>query len=687
MIIAGQRRTDIQGLRAIAVLLVVLYHAGLPVNGGFIGVDVFFVISGFVITGTLVRELGSRDTIDLPAFYLRRVRRLLPALAVMLTVVAVGGIFLDPAGAGHMSALTGIFASVFSANYYLYSLPNNYFTVGTQLDPLLHTWSLAVEEQFYLVFPALLLGGWWVGRRIGGPRTGLLMATGAIAVFSMVSYVLASAWSIGLTFGDVHSPLAFGFYGAPARAWEFGLGSVLSLAAQRLRRIPTPMGFVLGACGLSAILVAGIAPGLLPNPLAPRLIPILIPTLGACALLTAGTAGPNAVSRTLGRRIPREIGDLSYSWYLWHWPLIVFAAALFPGSGLAAPMAATISILPAWLSYNYVETPGRFNPRIRGTRVVALAVLCVSVSVVASATLAAAQRVLPVASASAQHADWDRGCNMNQPFGDHSRPQSCTWAAPHARGSIVLIGDSNAGHFTEPVVAAGRRAGFNVTVATLSDCPFVQLRVVALLDEGCPRFDRESLPALVRARPNLVLIAARSDIYVADPSHELAPLSGGALVSDATEKLHLWTSGLRAEAIALNRAGIPVIFVHPIPALPIGSQDCAVVLILVSGCRASLPRSDADRQLRPIVEAENKAVVGLPASSTLSVENELCPQDRCSSRRSGGGLIIYANSNHLTVRGARLLTPIFYRAILTRARPARTLQIRPWVARLTAATR
>lgn len=158
--VTAQRRHDIQGLRGVAVLLVVLYHASLPVAGGFTGVDVFFVISGFVIARALWTELRSTGRIDLRHFYARRIKRLLPALALLLVAVAAMGALASPIGAQRESALTGIAASLFAANAYLYHLPAGYFDVNTGLVPLLHTWTLAVEEQFYLVFPGLLLASW-----------------------------------------------------------------------------------------------------------------------------------------------------------------------------------------------------------------------------------------------------------------------------------------------------------------------------------------------------------------------------------------------------------------------------------------------------------------------------------------------------------------------------------------------
>ena len=240
-----QRRADIQGLRAVAVLLVVAFHAGLPVPGGFSGVDVFFAISGFVITGTLLRELTSAGRIDLPRFYVRRIRRLLPALALMVTTVAVLGTLASPLATQRTGALTGIAASVFAANVYLYQLPTGYFDVSATLDPLLHTWTLAVEEQFYLVFPALLILGWACTR--GRGERGRRLGTAAIvAAVSVVSYVLAVRLAGGWAPGGLDSPESFGFYGSPTRAWEFGLGALVALAAPWLAKLPARSAAIAG---------------------------------------------------------------------------------------------------------------------------------------------------------------------------------------------------------------------------------------------------------------------------------------------------------------------------------------------------------------------------------------------------------------------------------------------------------
>ena len=339
---ASHKRADVQGLRALAVLLVVGYHAGLPLPSGFAGVDVFFVISGFVITATLVRELAGTGRLRLGAFYARRVRRLLPALTVVLVFVAAVGVLGSPIAAQKTAGLTGIAASLFSANFYLYHLGSGYFDVSAGLNPLLHTWTLGVEEQFYLVFPALLLASWKLGRRA--------LAVVAVGGATALSFYLAYRYALAFPVGGVHDPQRFGFYASPSRAWEFGAGSLVALGVPLFRRIPFGLTDVVAAAGL-AWLVVGLL--VLDGRGVPSAGETALLVTGVALLLVAGSGHGSLVARGLGARPAVWIGDLSYSWYLWHWPLIVFARALWPGSvarrsrgrsRLAAPRLALVPL-------------------------------------------------------------------------------------------------------------------------------------------------------------------------------------------------------------------------------------------------------------------------------------------------------------------------------------------------------
>ena len=225
----NMRRLDVQGLRAVAILLVVGFHGDFGVHGGFTGVDVFFAVSGFVITSTLLRELVDGNRLDFLAFYARRIRRLLPALALMVAVVALVGLLATPIAAGRLAALTGVFASGFASNVYLALRPTGYFDLGTGLDPLLHTWTLGVEEQFYIIFPALLLLGWVIGRRFGGAaRAGAFTVVAIACVVSGLHAIALEHGRIGGTRGQQYA-----FFLSPPRAWEFGAGALVAHSSCR----------------------------------------------------------------------------------------------------------------------------------------------------------------------------------------------------------------------------------------------------------------------------------------------------------------------------------------------------------------------------------------------------------------------------------------------------------------------
>ena len=221
----SNRRRDIQGLRAFAVLMVVAFHAGLPVPGGFVGVDVFFVISGFVITSMLYREQVGFGRIHLGQFFLRRFKRLTPALALVVAVTMIISIFvLSPFGSQQVAASTGIGAMLLTANFVIVRTTGGYFDGPSAMNPLLNTWSLSVEDQFYVFFPAVIAFGWYLARRRNLYRLAPILL---IATLALASFVLAILGSFDLTFRG--SNYILGFYSPITRAWEFAVGALLAL--------------------------------------------------------------------------------------------------------------------------------------------------------------------------------------------------------------------------------------------------------------------------------------------------------------------------------------------------------------------------------------------------------------------------------------------------------------------------
>ena len=671
------KRPDIQGLRAVAVLLVIVYHAGLPLPGGFDGVDVFFVISGFVITGTLLSELVANGRIRFSRFYVRRIKRLLPAVALMLVFVALVGVLADPAGAQHMAAMTGVFAALLGSNFYLAHLPTGYFDVSAITNPLLHTWTLGVEVQFYIVFPALLAAGWWLGRTRLGRGQSRTIAFAVTAAVCVVSFLL-SYW---LYYGHLVTGLAFdqrlSFYSSPTRAWEFGVGALVVLATPLLERLPVWSAYLLGTAGAVAIGVSAFTL----HAATFHETAALLPVLGACLVISAGMATLVGLSRLLSLRPMVWIGDISYGLYLWHWPLIVFAKALWPDRGWTAPAAAVLCFLPAWLSYKYVENPIRFHSRlgsrsrVAGRTAAALASVCIVLPILANVGLLRAHSAL---SATAAMKSWRRtellhsyvlrGCAGPVPLGVRAN-KNCIWRVPHPRGDIVLLGDSNAGQFTEPVTRAGNRAGYDVMVATNSSCPYLGLRIKRIDGEErlCPTFGSKSIDYIVRTKPSLVVLATRTDFYLQNPDDGLGLVGKGGLTFSDAGKARLWRQALRSTLLRLNNAGVPVLLVHPIPVLPLDQATCAIVRILLGECASSLPRSSVDRWLRLAIKTENAGAAVAKRTWILDFENQLCSKNRCATVKNKVSL--YRDSRHLSIDGALTLTGTFQRAIVARAAP------------------
>jgi peptidoglycan/LPS O-acetylase OafA/YrhL len=645
-----QKRLDVQGLRALAILLVVAYHGRFGVGGGFIGVDVFFVISGFVITGTLLRELDRTGTISIPGFYVRRVKRILPALAAMVAVVVVAGLVLTPVGATRIGPLTGAAAAVFGANWYVNSLAQGYFSVDSALNPLLHTWSLGVEEQFYLLYPVVLLVSWRLGGRLRSARP---LAVVTVAALTAGSFLLAHAWDV--------ERARLAFYGSPTRAWEFGLGALTALLGPLWVRLPGLACSALAAACFPLLLVCGLGCGAGDS----LLVRLVVPVLATVGLIVAGFR-QNVISSLLSSRPATALGGVSYSLYLWHWPLIVFALAVGSAWPWAARAAAVLAIVPAFVSYRWLENPIR-RSSVSGRRAAALAAACVGVPATAALGATSMSLITPALYAPAWHADVLRGCDNAAPLGDPTR-RKCLFGKPR-RGSVVLIGDSNAGQFTEPVSRAARRLGYATDVVTMSSCPFVPLRFETIPNPAaCRAHNARSLAALERLRPSLVIVAGRTDAWLNGRSHVIGTAGGGATSSPAV-KARLYERALRAEATQLGRRGIPLVVVHPVPLLKSDQPGCAVVLLLVGRCRGAVSRAAAAAELAPAVAAERGALAGLSGAWLLDFEDALCSPAACSARKNG--VATYRNVNHLSVPGSLLLTRRFEAEIRAHARPDR----------------
>ncbi|HEX4431750.1 MAG TPA: acyltransferase, partial [Frankiaceae bacterium] len=366
-------RPDVQGLRAIAVLAVVAYHARFPgMHGGFVGVDVFFVISGFLITGLLVADVERTGKVSFREFYARRARRILPAAILALLVTLFVSYLVLPPLQIPGAARDAVAAAVFVANFRFAAQSTDYLGAHAAPTPFQHYWSLSVEEQFYLVWPALLHVAAVLGRRRARAVMTGLMAV--IAAGSLAACVLLT-----------HSSEPTAFYLLPSRAWELAFGGLLALAGSPLVRLPRPAAALLGWAGLAAIVWSVFSYGgatAFPGWAA------TVPVLGAAALIASGTRSGGAARHgptgLLGTKPLQSLGRVSYSWYLWHWPALVLGAVLL-GDGVATRIAmVALSLGLAYLTQRLVEDPVR---RARGLLRAPRATITAGVALSAAAAL------------------------------------------------------------------------------------------------------------------------------------------------------------------------------------------------------------------------------------------------------------------------------------------------------------
>lgn len=253
------------------------------------------------------------------------------------------------------------------------------------------------------------------------------------------------------------------------------------------------------------------------------------------------------------------------------------------------------------------------------------------------------------------------GCERAIPLGPNYNP-SCTWHADFELGTIVLLGDSNAAMYTLPVIKAGNDLGYDVTVDGASSCPYVGLRLVRIDGEEykCPGFGTKSIDFMVKSKPSLVVLVARSDFYLQNPDDGLAVTGKGVFTYTNAGKAALYRQAMHGVLQRLSRAGVPVLVVHPVPVLPIDPGTCVLVRALTGTCSGSLARASVHSWLRLAIQTENQAAAGFESVTVLDFENRLCDKKRCSTVKNGVSL--YRDSRHLSVDGAYMLMPEFEQA-------------------------
>ena len=634
-------RPDIEGLRGIAVLLVVAYHAGVSrVASGYIGVDVFFVLSGYLITGILVEQIASTGRLDYVQFFARRMRRLLPAATLTLLVVLAATVIILGSMERIAPSQSAIATALFSSNVYFMAKAVEYFATSSETNPLLHTWSLAVEEQFYLVWPWLVYVGW----RIGRSRRGL---AALMAVFSVLSF----AGCVWLT----HKKQPWAFFGTPARAWEFGIGAIaVLLPMSRLAGSRAWMRWV-GWGGL--LLVIGSAMLLPPSVPFPGAV-ALIPTVGTALALMAGAADSEhrfGVSRLLTRRSLQWLGGRSYSWYLWHWPVLVFSTALWPAmSGAGRVVAALFALGLAAASTALVENPIRFQRRLvaRPWLSIALGLSCASVGALVSYGV---YRESLARGGAYWHAAHDRNGlnqrNCTTDF-DDARPTACTFGDTTSATTIVLLGDSHAVQWFSAIDSVAHRRHWKLVTMTKYSCPVARVAtyndVLKRLYAECAEWREAALGRVLALRPAGVIIGefARRGAVQVGPRGTLDSLS-----------LEGWRDGLRSTLATLDSAGVPTLLLRDAPAarreVPACLSRAAHDGRPLKSCGVSRVAS-LDSLARRV---DSEAASGLSRVTLLDLTDEVCGPTTCAPVRNG--IVVFRDNNHLAEAFVQRLSHAF----------------------------
>ena len=612
-------RPDVQGLRALAVLLVVAYHADLPVPGGFIGVDIFFVISGFVITLLLLREWTKDPRYRLRRFWAGRVRRILPALTVVvLSVLLLSALFEDPSGAQQQTVRTAVASLLMVSNVFLERTGSNYFLDPSYVNPLLNTWSLGVEEQFYILFPLLFV------ILVYRSRGRLRFFAYGLGLLTLISFT----WSVFLTYTTQPLPLipnseTFAFFSVTTRAWQFTLGALLAVAAYKQVSINRSLRQALGLVGALLVLVGAFAiTSLTPYPG----IAALLPSLGAAGLIAAGIGGSWSGTALLTSRISTYIGDRSYSIYLWHWPLLVFAGIVFAEALVGTVIALVLTLVLSVATYRWVENPFRFARKRRRSTYLALG-LVVTALAAGAAVGQAVKFGWGQSWTLGAHQAMQRDCD-NPPID----PERCRWGVEGQRPEVLVVGDSQAWASGDAIIEATSRLGGTTVIAAYNNCPFTAGVLPA--DEGCAQWQTDVMDYIESRQPDAVVIAT-------------ATYSGGISPSVANETMS-----------EIARLGPRPIFLLNPPGAPDGARRS--LLLAPEPNRTS---SVAPSQFSP---EEVTALRGTWGDNSIIDPTEvLCDERLCVVAEDG--VEYYTDGNHLSVDGAAKLIPQFQAAIAAAA--------------------
>ncbi len=697
-------RKDIEGLRAVAILAVVLYHAHVgAVPGGYVGVDVFFVISGYLITDHLWREVQERHQLSFSNFYARRIRRLLPASFFVLAATAIASAAILPPLAARATLKDGVACALYVGNYRFALLQTSYLTASAPPSPFQQYWSLGVEEQFYLLWPAVLLAASLVWRRRRASRaayadapSGMPSRVTAAAVLGVIA-VSSCAFSIWLT----HASEPWAFFSLPTRAWELAVGGLIALGAPVVARLKgAPL---LGWLGLGLVLWSVLSfSTTTPFPGTAALVPVL----GTVAIIAAGAApgGSRGPARVL-RAAPMQVtGRVSYSWYLWHWPfLILVPAALGHALSLGQNLGvAAFSFLVAIATFVLLERPVRLsswlttNTRRSLSFGAALSIGAVAACVLSvlslpsltgtgrapvaaaavRATTARAQdapapatnpvlsqldegtaainkqvsRTLPVKDVPTNLKPSLPNANADEPpvfvdgcldsYTDTSL-RSCTFGDTSSNTTVILFGDSHAAMWFPAVEQAAQQYGWKLINWTKATCPPFPLPIFSpVLGRTFTECDEWQADVLAQIQ------SMHPALVILGVARHYTDIYG------FTPYSQVWLSGLGQEVAAIRATGAQVMVFGPVPKPPFDVPGC-LSGNLTNATACTVPVGVGLNQGG--IEAETTAVT-TNGGTYVDTQPWFCTPATCAVMVDN--LLVYRDDNHITAEYASFLTPV-----------------------------
>jgi peptidoglycan/LPS O-acetylase OafA/YrhL len=680
-------RPDIEGLRAVAVLAVVLFHFYVPgAGGGFIGVDVFFVISGFLITGLLWREVSTDGTVRLRRFYGARARRLLPASAAVGVVIVIAWAVLSPPLTARRVIGDGIASALYVGNYRFALQGIDYFTIKSP-SPFQHYWSLGVEEQFYLVWPPMIIGTAWLIRLVRR-RTGARPASSPSPYLVVLALVASVSFALSLV--ATRALPAVAFFSLPTRAWELAVGGLVALTANQWRRLSPLPAALAGWIGLAVILLAcALLSGATPFPGTAALLPVLSTAL----VIGAGCSAPaRGVGRLLALSPMQAVGRVSYAWYLWHWPVALLATPLGPWASLAGIL---ISFALAALTLRLIENPLRFAAPVRrsaarslalGGAVTAVAVsVCLGLLIVVPVPVghgppAQALRVTAAPPPTGRNADpYDAAVqhafaqvqaavaasadlravpsNLDPPLSRAAEELStryggctrgvwevdqpeCATGDTASTTTVALVGDSHSAMWGPAFQQVADQRRWRMENLNKGGCPMLDLPlfnpVVRREYTECVQWRDQVLARLQREHPRLVVLGIRR-FY---PNQRFTAYDPA------------WIDSLTRLVQRLRGTGAQVLVLGPIPIPQSEVPDC-LSDHLDDAMACSPQRSKAVND--PGIAAEIAATT-TGGGRYADITPLFCTADRCPV--IVGNTLVYVDASHLTLQYSRVLAPV-----------------------------